>query len=405
MVRRLFNQLRPNFEEGGTFSSFQGAFQLLEGFLYSSSATTNDALHVRDANSVQRLMNNFVIASLPCWMIGMWNLGQQTNQAMLQIGMESALGWRGTLLSALGVGYDPLNVGACFLHGFLYFLPIFLVALLTGAFWETLFAQQRKRPIGEGLLSIAWLFTLIMPATAPLFQVALGMTFGIVVGKLIYGGAGRYLVNPAVLGFAFLLFSFSNLIFGEGTWIPVPGYDEPTTMELGVEEGGVTALLSVGYSWWQLFFGNQPGPLGVTSIFGCLLGAVYLIYSGSASWRIMLGSFIGMVGSVLLLNYLGPADNPMFALPWIWHLVIGGWAFGTVFLATDPVAAANTNPGRWGFGIMVGVLTVIIRVTNPSYYEGIIFAILLASIFSPLFDFVVVERNIKRRRQRLEIKS
>jgi Na+-transporting NADH:ubiquinone oxidoreductase subunit B len=360
---------------------------------------------VRDVNNVQRLLNNFVIATMPCWLIGMWNLGQQTNLAMLQIGQEAAPGWRGWLLSSLGVGIDPLSMGACLLHGFLYFLPILVVALLAGTFWEAFFAHQRRRPVDEGLLSIAWLFAMILPATAPLYQVALGMTFGIVVGKGIFGGTGRYLVNPAILGLAFLVFSYSNLIFGEGAWIPVPGYDEPTTIELAVEEGGVPGLLAVGYTWWQLFIGNQPGPLGVTSVLGCLLGAAYLLVTGTASWRIMLGSFIGMVGTVLLLNNLGPADSPMFAVPWTWHLVMGGWAFGTVFLATDPVAAATTNPGRWGFGILVGALTIIIRVTNPAYFEGVIFAILLASIFSPLFDFIVVERNIKRRKVRLETES
>jgi Na+-transporting NADH:ubiquinone oxidoreductase subunit B len=397
--------LRPKFRENGNYSTYRGAFQLLDGFLYSSPATTSGAPHVRDANNVQRLMNNFVIATLPCWLIGMWNLGEQTNLAMQQVGMLAAPGWRGWLLSALGVGYDPLDIGACLLHGLLYFLPIFAVALLAGTFWEAVFAHQRRRPVDEGLLSIAWLFSMILPATAPLSQVALGMTFGMVVGKGIFGGTGRYLVNPALLGMAFLVFSYSSLLFGEGAWIPVPGYDEPTTIELAVEEGGVPALLSVGYDWWHLFIGNQPGPHGVTSAFGCLLGAAFLIISGSASWRIMLGSLLGMVGTVLLLNNLGPADDPMFAVPWTWHLVMGGWAFGTVFLATDPVAAATTNPGRWGFGILVGTLTVIIRVTNPAYYEGVIFAILLASIFAPLFDFIVVERNIKRRRERLEANS
>ena len=404
-MRRLFDRWRPKFNQDGDYSAYRGVFQLLDRFLYSSPATTSSAPHVRDANNVQRLLNNFVIATLPCWLIGMWNLGQQTNLAMLQIGQEAAPGWRGWLLSSLNVGYDPLSIGACMLHGFLYFLPIFVVALLAGTFWESVFAQQRRRPVDEGLLSIAWLFAMILPATAPLYQVALGMTFGMVVGKGIFGGTGRYLVNPAILGLAFLVFSYSNLIFGEGAWIPVPGYDEPTTIELAIEEGGVPGLLSVGYTWWQLFIGNQPGPLGVTSVLGCLLGAVFLLVTGTASWRIMLGSFFGMVGTVLLLNTLGPAGVPMFAVPWTWHLVMGGWAFGTVFLATDPVAAATTNPGRWGFGILVGVLTIIIRVTNPAYFEGIIFAILLASIFSPLFDFIVVERNIKRRRARLESES
>lgn len=402
MLRKLFDKWRPRFREYGDYPAYRGAFQLLDRFLYSSPATTATAPHVRDANNVQRLMNNFVIATVPCWLIGLWNLGEQTNFAMQQIGMIAAPGWRGVLLGFLGVGYDPLNVGACILHGLVYFLPIFVMALLVGTFWEAVFAYHRRRPVDEGLLSIAWLYTLILPATAPLYQVALGMTFGIVVGKCIFGGTGRYLVSPAMLGLAFLVFAYPSLLFGEGAWIPVLGYDEPTTIELAVEEGGVQALLSVGYSWWGLFVGNQPGPLGATSVLGCLLGAAWLILTGAASWRIMLGSVFGMVGTVFLLNTIGPADAPMFAVPWTWHFVIGAWAFGTVFLATDPVAAATTNPGRWGFGILVGALTIIVRVTNPSYYEGVIFAILLASIFSPLFDYIVIERNIKRRRDRLE---
>jgi Na+-transporting NADH:ubiquinone oxidoreductase subunit B len=401
-MRRLFDHLRPKFRQLGEYAPYRGLFQLLDRFLYSSPARTSGTVHVRSANNVQRLVNNFVVATIPCWLIGMWNLGEQTNQAMQQFGIAIAPGWRGWLLSSLGVGYDPENIAACLLHGFLYFFPIFIVALLTGACWEALFAHKRRRPVDEGLLSIAWLYTLILPATVPLYQAALGMTFGMVVGKGIFGGTGRYLVNPAMLGLAFLTFSYSNLLFGQGAWIPVPGYDEPTTIELAVEEGGVSAVLSVGYDWWQLFIGNQPGPIGVTSVLGCLLGAAFLIISGTASWRIMLGSLFGMIATVLFFNNVGPADNPMFSVPWTWHLLIGGWAFGTVFLATDPVAAATTNPGRWGFGVLVGVLTIIVRVTNPSYYEGVIFAILLASIFSPLFDFVVVELNIRRRRLRLE---
>jgi len=400
-MRKLFDHLRPKFEENGRHAAYRGVFQLLDRFFYSSPNATINAPHVRDANNVQRLMNNFVIASIPCLLIGLWNLGEQTHFAMAQIGMTEAPGWRGAIMTAFGLGYDPQDVAACFFHGFLYFLPIFIVALLTGAFWESLFAQQRRRPVDEGVLVFAWLFALVMPATAPLYQVVLGMSFGIVVGKGIYGGMGRYLVSPVVLGFAFLMFSFPDLFFSEGTWIPVPGYDEPTTIELAIEEGGVAALQAVDYHWWRLFIGNQSGPIGITSILGCLLGAVFLILSGTASWRIMLGSLIGMIAAVLLLNVFGPEDNPMFHAPWYWHLVIGGWAFATVFLATDPVAAATTNPGRWGFGILVGMLTIIVRVTNPSLFQGGVFALLLASIFSPLFDYYVVERNIKRRQQRV----
>jgi len=377
------------------------AKRMLDRFFYSSPGSSQGSLHVRDGANVQNLLSSFVIASLPCWLIGTWNLGEQTNFAIAQLGMQSAPGWRGALIDALGLGFDSTNIAACFVHGLLYFIPIFVVALLTGALFEALFAKLRQRPLDDGLLSIVWLYSLILPPTTPALQVALGMAFGLVVGKAIFGGTGRYLVNPSILGLAFLVFSYSALVFGQGAWIPVAGYDEPTTIELAVEEGGVAALQSVGYQWWHLFIGNQPGPVGVTSILGCLLGAIYLIVVGSASGRIMLGSLIGLIGTVWLLNAFGPADDPMYAVPWTWHVVIGGWAFGTVFLATDPVAAATTNPGRWGFGIIVGVLTIIVRVTNPSYNEGVIFAILLATIFSPLIDYVVVERNIKRRRLRI----
>ncbi len=400
-MRKLFDHLRPEFDVNGRRAAYRGVFQLLDRFFYSSPNATIGAPHVRDANNVQRLLNNFVIASIPCWLIGLWNLGEQTNFAMQQVGLTEAPGWRGALMGALGVGYNPQDVIACFFHGFLYFLPIFVLALLTGAFWESLFAQLRRRPVDEGLLAIAWLFALVMPATMPAYGVILGVSFAIVVGKGIYGGMGRYIVSPLILGFAFLMFSFSDLFFGVGVWIPVPGYDEPTTIELAIEEGGVAALLAVDYRWWELFVGNQPGPVGATSFLGCLLGAVFLILSGTVSWRIISGSLIGLIAAVLLLNALGPQDNSMFQMPWYWHLVIGGWAFATVFVATDPVAAAITNPGRWIFGILVGALTIVVRVTNPSLFQGGVFAILLASIFAPLFDYYVVERNIKRRALRV----
>ncbi len=386
----------------GTEATMAGALvDLFDRFLYSGRNATIAAPHVRDSLSSQQLLNTFVLASLPCCLLGMWNLGEQINLAMAVVGQEAAPGLRGEIIASLGAGYDADSLADNLLHGFLYFLPAFLVALLTGAFIEALFAKQRQRPVGDGLLAIAWLYTLLLPATASLILVAGGMAFGIVVGKLIFGGAGRYVVNPAVLGLAFLTFSYSGALFGYGAWIPVPGYDEPTTVELIIEEGGVPALLAVNYTWQLLFLGNQPGPIGVTSILGCVLGAAYLLYTGVASWRIMLGSFLGMVGAVLLLNTFGPADDPNFAVPWYWHMVLGGWAFGTVFLATDPVAAATTNPGRWAFGLFVGAVTIIVRVTNPTYYDGTLFALLLASVFAPLFDYVVVQRNIKRRAARL----
>ena len=345
------------------------------------------------------MLNNFVLASLPCWFIGVWNLGEQIHVAMAFTGTAELPGWRAALFEGLGFAYDGTSFLANFHHGLLFWLPIFLTALLTGAVWEAVFSVVRQRPVDEGLLSIAWLLALILPPTVPLAQVVFVMTFAMVVAKGIYGGTGRYIVSPPVLGLCILTFSYPDSLLSVGAWIPVPGYAELTTIELVVLEGGVRALELVDYGWWDLFVGSQPGPIGVTSTLGCLLGAAYLILTGSGSWRIMAGSVAGMIVTVLVLGAVGPADDPMFATPWWWHAVIGGWAFGTVFLATDPMAAATTRPGRWVFGLLVGVLTIIVRLTNPAYFEGVVFAILLASMFAPLCDYFVVERNIRRRQR------
>jgi len=370
-------------------------------FFWSSSAVTNGGPHIRDANSVQRLWNYFVLATLPAWLIGLWSLGHQTNIAIADFSLETVPGWRGWFLTHANIGFDAYNPVACVLHGSLYFLPIFLVALVVGALWESIFAVVRRRPVDEGLLVTAWLFALMMPASAPLYQVALGMSFGIVVGKLIFGGSGRYLVNPALLGLAFLVFSYPALLFGEGAWVPVAGYDQPTVLELVMEEGGAKIIHSADYTFWEVFIGDRPGAVGVVSTLGALMGAIFLIYTGMASWRVMLGALIGLFGAAMISNAIAP-DNVLASVDWYWQFVLGGFVFGVVFLATDPVAGPMTDPGRWGFGLLVGVLTVLIRVTESSYYEGVTFAILLASMFSPLIDFVVTELNIRRRRLRLQ---
>jgi Na+-transporting NADH:ubiquinone oxidoreductase subunit B len=402
-VRKLFDELRPKVRQYGDYPAWRATFELLDRFLYSSPATTTGTVHVRDTNSVQRLMNNFVIASLPCWLIGLWNTGEQATSALQATGIEMLPGWRGELIYRLGIASDPANIGACVFIGLLYFVPVFVTALATGAFWEILFAQKRQRAVDEGLLAVAWIFCLILPATVHVPAVILGMTFATVVGKAIFGGTGRYLISPSLLGICFVVFSYPDLVFGPESWIPVPGYDEATTIEL-VADNGVDALFAAGYSWSQLFIGNQPGPMGAMSVLGCVLGAAYLLVTGNASWRIMAGSVAGMLAAVAVVTLLG-GETPISGVPWYWHLVIGGWAFGTVFLATDPVAAAVTEAGRWGFGILVGVLTIVVRVTNPYHYQDVFFAILFACIFSPLIDYVVVERNIRRRIARQETRD
>jgi Na+-transporting NADH:ubiquinone oxidoreductase subunit B len=374
-------------------------FVFLRRVLKPQSVPTAFAPHIRDTINTAKYLNAFVLASLPCWLIGLWNIGEQVNFARKVTGLGYDDDWRLQIMEVMGFSHNADNVLDCFLLGFLYFLPIFATAYLVAAFWEWLFARQRNKPIDEGLFSIVWFYCLILPATTSMLMASVGITFGIVAGRLIFGGAGRYLVNPSVLGFAFLMFSYSALVFDPGAWIPVPNYDEPTTVELFIDEGGIIALTSVNYTWQQLFIGNQPAPMGVSSVLGCVLGAIYLLVRGIASWRIMLGSLLGMIGSVLIFNNFAP-DDPLFSLPWYWHAVIGGWAFGTVFLATDPVAAPYTPAGKLLFGLSVGAITIVVRLTNPGYYEGVIFAILLASIFSPMFDYVFIERNVKRRLQR-----
>ena len=354
------------------------------------------APHIRSNANVQAYWNAFVIASLPACMVGLWSVGHQANLAIAQLQLRELPGWRAAILQHAGIGFEAGNAFACFMHGLLWFLPVFATALLAGAVCQALFARIRQRPVDDGLLYIAWFFSLLMPATVPLFQVVLGMSFGIIMGKLIFGGSGRYLFNPALLGAAFLVFSYPGLVFGEGAWVPVPGYDQPTVLELVTDEGGFGVVAALDYRWLQLFLGNQPGSFGTTSVLAMLLGAVWLVWVGVASWRVILGSFAGLTGTVLLFNFLG-VENPLFAMPWYWHAVLGGFAFATVFIATDPVAGSLTHVGRWGYGILVGFLTVIIRLANPSYYEGVMFAILLASTFAPLIDYAVVVHHVRSR--------
>ena len=303
----------------------QSILIMVNRFLWSSNTVTRTAPHIRDANNVQRLWNYFVIASIPAWLIGLWSLGHQTNLAIADFMLDEVPGWRASLLAKAGFGYDAFNMMDCIMHGLLYFLPIFLVALLVGATWEALFATMRKRPVDEGLLAIAWFFALILPATVPLYQVALGMTFGIVVGKLIFGGSGRYLVNPALLGLTFLTFSYPDLLFEEGIWVPVAGYDQPTALELITTEGGLKILSAVDYSYWQLFLGDRPGSIGAVSTFGAILGALFLVWTGMASWRIMLGSLSGLIVMALICNAVAP-DHHLFSVPWFWQLILGGFA-------------------------------------------------------------------------------
>ena len=284
-------------------------------------------------------------------------------------------------------------------HGFLYFLPLYLVTLAAGGFWEVLFAAVRNHEVNEGFLVTSMLFTLTLPPNIPLWQVALGISFGVVIGKEVFGGTGKNFLNPALTGRAFLFFAFPAQMSGDAVWTAVDGFSGATPLALAAV-GGMQAVADVGVTWTQSFLGQLQGSIGETSTLACLFGAVFLVYTRVASWRIIAGVFLGMLITTVMFNLIGSETNPMFAMPWYWHLVVGGFAFGMIFMATDPVTAAMTDAGRWVFGLLIGFMTIAIRVVNPAFPEGMMLAILFANIFAPVIDYCVERVAIRRRTRR-----
>jgi Na+-transporting NADH:ubiquinone oxidoreductase subunit B len=398
-LRRRLDALAPEFARGGRFSRYQAAYQMIDKTFFTPADVSRVAPHVRDGIDLKRVMSYVVLAVTPCAVVGMWNTGHQANQAMLALGVTAASGWRGFVLNALGVGYDPGSVLACLVHGFVYFAPIYLVALAVGTAWELLVAAVRNHEVNEGIAVTAILFALTLPATIPLWQVALGISFGVVIGKEIFGGTGKNFVNPALAGRAFLFFAYPAALSGDSVWTAVDGFTGATPLALAAT-GGLPALLDAGVTWQRAFLGQVQGALGATSTLACLLGGTFLMLTRIASWRIVAGVMAGMVITVLLLNAFGSGDSTL-TLPWYWHLVLGGFAFGMMFMATDPVTAAQTNAGRWLFGALVGFMTILIRVANPASPEGIMLAILFANLVAPLIDYLVVRLAMRRRGRRM----
>lgn len=394
-LRDILDAQHKNFAHGGKFELFYPLYEALDTFIYSPGDVTKGSTHVRDGIDLKRTMITVVFALTPCIIFGLFNVGYQAN-SVIAAGGGAIEGWRGSIISALGLVHDPSNIISNFIIGLLYFVPIFLVTQIAGGFWEVLFATVRKHEVNEGFLVTGMLFPLILPPTIPLWQVAVGISFGVVVGKEVFGGTGKNFLNIALLARAYLYFAHPGQISGDAIWYAVDGYTGATALGQAAL-GGVAAI---DFSWLHAFIGLIPGSIGETSTLACLLGAGYLISSGIGSWRIMLSVVLGMVGFTLLLNLVGSDTNAMFTLGPGWHLVLGGFAFGTVFMATDPVSAAMTQTGQWFYGALIGVMTVLVRVINPAFPEGIMLAILFANTFAPLIDYFVVNANIKRRELR-----
>jgi len=404
MLRRLLDSQAHLFHKGGKLERFYPMYEATDTFLYTPGSVTPGSSHVRDGLDMKRLMSLVVVALLGTIFMAMYNTGLQAHLA-IEAGALPLDNWRTTVMQALGLPFASANFAASFIHGALYFLPVLLITYAVGGAWEGLFAQVRRHEINEGFLVTGMLIPLTLPPTIPLWQVAIGTSFGVVIGKEIFGGTGMNILNPALTARAFLFFAYPAEISGDvwlaagpaASGVPVDGFSGATLMAtLGSE--GMTAL--AGTSWWDAFYGFIPGSMGETSTLACLIGALVLVVTGIGSWRIMLGVIIGTMAMASVFNAIGSTTNPYFAVPFWWHMVLGGWAFGTVYMATDPVTGAQSNKGRWIYGILIGGLTVMIRVVNPAYPEGMMLAILFLNVFAPTIDYFVVRTNITRRQRR-----
>jgi len=394
-LKSYIESLEPHFTKGGKFEKMYPLYEAIDTGLYSPPSVTNNTAHVRDGIDLKRIMITVWLCCFPAMFFGMWNLGFQANNALDTMGLAGIEGWRGAIISTVA-GYDASSIWDNLVFGATYFLPIYAVTFIVGGFWEVLFATIRGHEVNEGFFVTSILFALICPPDIPLWQVALGISFGVVIGKEIFGGTGKNFLNPALTGRAFLFFAYPAQISGDAVWTAVDGFSGATPLGLAAL-GGVGEIIGSGLTWFDAFSGTIQGSIGETSTIAILLGGSVLLVMGIASWRIVAGVMIGMVSLSTLLNFIGSDTNAMFAMPWYWHLVVGGFAFGMIFMATDPVSSSMTNKGKFFFGALIGVMVVLIRVINPAFPEGMMLAILFSNLFAPLIDHFVVQANIKRR--------
>ncbi|MEM9412192.1 MAG: NADH:ubiquinone reductase (Na(+)-transporting) subunit B [Planctomycetota bacterium] len=426
MLRKLLDSIEPLFHPGGKLEKLYPLYEANDTFLYTPADVAKGKTHVRDAIDTKRMMTMVIVALLPCIFMAFYNTGYQAQKVMatgVSVPTSETFfdavwtgNWRFDVLQYMGVlnedygVQDPgsfLSFGSmigCLLHGALYFLPVYLTTMVVGGHCELIFSVIRKHEINEGFLVTGMLFPLTLPPTIPLWQVALGIIFGVVIGKEIFGGTGRNFLNPALTARAFLYFAYPKQISGNGVWTAVDGYTGATALGKIAEStpGQNTSEIIAGLSspmadttWWDCFIGNVHGSMGETSALACILGATFLIFSRIGSWRIMAGLVIGM--SVFSTLFWLLFEQPVMQILPYWHLVIGGFAFGTVFMATDPVSASMTRTGKWVYGFLIGFITVVVRSVNPAFPEGIMLAILFGNVFAPLIDYFVVQSNIKRR--------
>ncbi|MEM7350076.1 MAG: NADH:ubiquinone reductase (Na(+)-transporting) subunit B [Acidobacteriota bacterium] len=400
-LRKALDQQAKHFEKGGKLEKLYPLWEAQDTFLYTPGSVTRSAAHVRDAADLKRIMITVVVALIPCIYMAMYNTGLQAHRAIakgalpLETWQTDAMGW-------LGLAFDPANVLACIAHGALYYLPVLIMTLAVGGGIEAVFAITRKHDINEGFLVTWMLMPLVLPPTIPLWQVAIGTAFGIVFGKEIFGGTGMNILNPALTARAFLFFAYPAEISGDKPWIAAQVSPDGVSGATWLSEAAVggSQALTEGISWMDAFLGTIPGSMGETSALACLIGAAVLLLTGIGSWRILASVVVGSFVATTLLNAIGSDTNPLMEVPFHWQIVLGGWAFGAVFMATEPVTSAHSERGQLIYGFLIGVLAIFIRVLNPAFPEGMMLAILFMNVFAATIDHFVVQANIRRRKAR-----
>jgi len=378
-LRRFLDKIKPQFEKGGRFEKLHSVFDGFETFLYVPNTTSKNGVHIHDVIDLKRTMGTVVLALIPALLFGMYNAGYQHFESV------------GALADQ---GFFDI-----FWFGFLKVLPIVIVSYVVGLGIEFIFAQVRGHQINEGFLVSGMLIPLVMPVTVPLWMVAVSTAFAVIIGKEVFGGTGMNIFNPALMARAFLFFAYPSYMSGDQVWIAekADAFSGATPLALGAL-GEPQA-----HSAMDMLIGFIPGSIGETSVIAILLGAFILLFTGIGSWRIMLSATIGGAVMGLLLNTF--AVNPFMEILWWQHLIMGGFAFGIVFMATDPVSASQTTKGKYIYGFLIGFLAILIRVVNPAYPEGVMLAILFMNVFAPLIDYYVVQGNIKKRMKRANVSA
>lgn len=390
-LRSIFDKVEHHFEKGGKYEKWFALYEAVDTIFYSPSSVTKTTAHVRDGIDLKRIMITVWFCTFPAMFFGMWNLGFQANTAIAAGVGSIPTDWH----SLFFIGHDASNWLHNIVYGASYYIPIYATAFIVGGFWEVLFAMVRKHEINEGFFVTSILFALICPPDIPLWQAALGISFGVVIAKEIFGGTGKNFLNPALAGRAFLFFAYPAEMSGDAVWTAVDGFSGATALSVAAASG------VEGLNWSDSFFGFVQGSIGETSTLAILIGGAVLVTTKIASWRIIVGVLGGMIAISTLFNLIGSDTNPMFGVPAYWHFVMGGFCFGMIFMATDPVSASMTNTGKFVFGALIGVMVVLIRVVNPAFPEGMMLAILFANLFAPYIDYLVTQANIKRRLARV----